>query len=181
MCTILQAQLLRAEYMQKAGAVGSSDLYQIYNTLQRMDVPSEDLHHRVALFCDNMYTMSSQNEQLKVVIDYEEEMFFVMLFFLALLFVFTMIYIVLLFGYHGYHSSFNVQIRGVRSFYLKIFEVEVRTLDSDPHRACAEHPQVLFECTQIRSQSSLPRNAQNAHHLVGRQRVEGKEETFIRL
>ncbi|PAV60844.1 hypothetical protein WR25_02264 [Diploscapter pachys] len=61
-----EAQLLRAEYMQKAGAVGSSDLYQIYNTLQRMDVPSEDLHHRVALFCDNMYTMSSQNEQLKI-------------------------------------------------------------------------------------------------------------------
>lgn len=89
---ILQAQLLRAEYMQKAGAVGSSDLYQIYNTLQRMDVPSEDLHHRVALFCDNMYTMSSQNEQLKVIIDYGEEMFFVMSFFLVLLLVFTDLY-----------------------------------------------------------------------------------------
>ena len=123
---ILQAQLLRAEYMQKAGAVGSSDLYQIYNTLQRMDVPSEDLHHRVALFCDNMYTMSSQNEQLKVIIDYGEEMFFVMSFF-SFFSSYSLIYITSLFGYHGYHSPFNVQIRSVRSFDLKLFEAEIHS------------------------------------------------------
>uniref|UniRef100_A0A1I7XSL5 FAT domain-containing protein n=1 Tax=Heterorhabditis bacteriophora TaxID=37862 RepID=A0A1I7XSL5_HETBA len=54
-----EVQLLRAEYMMKAGAVGANDLYQIYLALQRFDVPSEDLHYRVAVFCDGMYSMDT--------------------------------------------------------------------------------------------------------------------------
>ncbi|KAE9421144.1 hypothetical protein Angca_008082, partial [Angiostrongylus cantonensis] len=51
-----EVQLLRAEYMLKSGAVAATDLYQIYLSLQKFDVPSEDLHYRVAVFCDGMYS-----------------------------------------------------------------------------------------------------------------------------
>ncbi|KAK5978220.1 FAT domain-containing protein [Trichostrongylus colubriformis] len=54
-----EVQLLRAEYMLKSGAVAATDLYQIYLSLQRFDVPSEDLHYRVAVFCDGMYSIDT--------------------------------------------------------------------------------------------------------------------------
>ncbi|VDL73923.1 unnamed protein product [Nippostrongylus brasiliensis] len=47
-----EVQLLRAEYMLRSGAVAATDLYQIYLSLQRFDVPSEDLHYRVAVRSD---------------------------------------------------------------------------------------------------------------------------------
>uniref|UniRef100_A0A158P778 FAT domain-containing protein n=1 Tax=Angiostrongylus cantonensis TaxID=6313 RepID=A0A158P778_ANGCA len=57
---IFQVQLLRAEYMLKSGAVAATDLYQIYLSLQKFDVPSEDLHYRVAVFCDGMYSIDTE-------------------------------------------------------------------------------------------------------------------------
>ncbi|EPB67491.1 hypothetical protein ANCCEY_13425 [Ancylostoma ceylanicum] len=56
----LKVQLLRAEYMLKSGAVAATDLYQIYLSLQKFDVPSEDLHYRVAVFCDGMYSIDTE-------------------------------------------------------------------------------------------------------------------------
>ncbi|KAK6741314.1 hypothetical protein RB195_009269 [Necator americanus] len=55
-----EVQLLRAEYMLKSGAVAATDLYQIYLSLQKFDVPSEDLHYRVAVFCDGMYSIDTE-------------------------------------------------------------------------------------------------------------------------
>ncbi|VDM80315.1 unnamed protein product [Strongylus vulgaris] len=55
-----EVQLLRAEYMLKSGAVAANDLYQIYLSLQKFDVPSEDLHYRVAVFCDGMYSIDTE-------------------------------------------------------------------------------------------------------------------------
>ncbi|CAI4231185.1 unnamed protein product [Auanema sp. JU1783] len=50
-----EVQLLRAEYIMKAGAMGASDLYKTYNALRSLDVPSEDLFYRVAVFMDGMF------------------------------------------------------------------------------------------------------------------------------
>ena len=56
-----EVQLLRAEYMMKAGAVSASDLYKIYMALRRLQVPSEDLFYRIALFCDGMLSQDPTN------------------------------------------------------------------------------------------------------------------------
>lgn len=56
-----EVQLLRAEYMMKAGAVSSSDLYKIYMALRKIQVPSEDLFYRIALFCDSLYSLDTSN------------------------------------------------------------------------------------------------------------------------
>lgn len=69
-------QLLRAEYMLKSGAVAATDLYQIYLSLQRFDVPSEDLHYRVAVFCDGMYSIDTEKVSiLGVIVSHFEKHF----------------------------------------------------------------------------------------------------------
>ncbi|WKX98908.1 hypothetical protein Q1695_014076 [Nippostrongylus brasiliensis] len=61
-----EVQLLRAEYMLRSGAVAATDLYQIYLSLQRFDVPSEDLHYRVAVFCDGMYSIDTEKMNTEI-------------------------------------------------------------------------------------------------------------------
>ncbi|GMT19722.1 hypothetical protein PFISCL1PPCAC_11019, partial [Pristionchus fissidentatus] len=59
-----EVQVLRTEYMLKAGASAPQDLYQTYIGLKKMDVPSEDLHYRVAVFCDSLLNMSEIRSEL---------------------------------------------------------------------------------------------------------------------
>ncbi|KAF8356999.1 atl-1 [Pristionchus pacificus] len=59
-----EVQLLRTEYMLKAGASAPEDLYKTYLGLKKLEVQSEDLHYRVAVFIDSLLNMAEIRSEL---------------------------------------------------------------------------------------------------------------------
>ncbi|GMR39856.1 hypothetical protein PMAYCL1PPCAC_10051, partial [Pristionchus mayeri] len=62
-----EVQLLRAEYMLKGGASSPEDLYPTYLALKKLDVPSEDVHYRVAVYFDSLLRMNEVQIRTEII------------------------------------------------------------------------------------------------------------------